>query len=93
MEEHKDILLAAYEHTSARFERIIKRLIILLILTVTMLFATNALWLYEWFSYDYTGVTVDSSDGGNANYLEAGANGVINNGNSDSQEENQEESE
>lgn len=88
--ETKDIPFIAYEYTMARFERTIKRLIIALILAIIMLFASNAMWLYEWCQYDYADVTVDSEDKGNANYLEAGLNGVINNGTSESQEEGQE---
>jgi multidrug resistance efflux pump len=80
-----------YEYTMARFERTIHRLIIALIVAVVALFASNMAWLYVWNQYDYSSVTVDSKDGGNANYLEAGISGVINNAESGSQEENQEE--
>ena len=75
-----------YEGTVARFERIIKRLTILVLIAVLLLFASNAIWIYEWNQYDYTDVTVDSQDGGNANYI--GASGVINNGEGGSQEAN-----
>lgn len=81
-----------YEHTMARFERTIKRLIIVIIVSIIALFASNMAWLYEWNSYDYADITVDSQDGGNANYLQAGASGAINNGSSGSQEKGQEES-
>ena len=77
-----------YEGTMARFERTIKRLIIVIIITVIALFASNMAWLYEWNQYDYTDVTMDNLDGGNANYLGAGANGVINNGATSGQEQN-----
>ena len=80
-----------HQYDMARLERIIKRLWIV-ILTLLILFAgTNALWIYEWNQYDYEDITVDSNDGGNANYLQAGSNGVINNGQSDSQEEKTQE--
>lgn len=93
MEAYKEpIPYFVYEHTMARFERTIKRLIIVIIVAVIALFASNMAWLYEWNSYDYADVTVDSQDGGNANYLQAGASGVINNGSSGSQEESREES-
>jgi len=69
-----------YEGTIARFERTVRRLIIVLAVTILLLFASNALWIYEWNQYDYSDVTVDSQDGGNANYMGAGASGVINNG-------------
>lgn len=64
-----NIPFIAYEYTMARFERTIKRLIAVIILLVIGLVATNALWIYEWNQYDYSDVTVDSQDGGNANYI------------------------
>ena len=56
-----------------------------LAIAVVLLFATNAAWLYVWNQYDYESevVTVDSEDGGNANYI--GNNGDINNGESGSE--------
>lgn len=75
-----------YEGTIARFERTVKRLIIVLGITILLLFASNALWIYEWNQYDYSDVVVDSQDGGNANYI--GASGVINNGESASKNKN-----
>lgn len=74
------ISLAAHEHDMERMYGIIKRLLVVVIVLIFLLFASNAIWLYEWNQYDYTDVTVDSGDGGNANYLGTGANGVINNG-------------
>lgn len=75
-----------YEGTIARFERTIKRLVILVGITILLLFASNAIWIYEWNQYEYTDVTVDSQDGSNAAYMGAGASGVINNGESGSSE-------
>lgn len=85
MEDNK-VPYIVFESTIARFERTLKRLVILLAIAILLLFASNALWIYEWMQYDYTDVTVDSQDGGNANYI--GANGYINNGKGSSQEEN-----
>ena len=79
-----NIPFIAYEYTMARFERTIKRLIAVIVLLVIGLVVTNALWIYEWNQYDYSDVTVDSQDGGNANYI--GASGIINNGEGRSQE-------
>lgn len=75
-----------YEHTMAKFERTIKRLIIVIIVAVVMLFASNMAWLYTWNQYDYSEVTIDSKDGGNANYI--GTSGIISNGESGSKEKN-----
>lgn len=74
-----------YEGTIARFERTIKRLIILVGATILLLFASNAIWIYEWNQYDYADVDVNT-DSGNASYI--GANGYINNGTSTSTDEN-----
>ena len=73
-----------YEGTIARFERTIRRLIILVGITILLLFASNAIWIYEWNQYEYTNVTVDSQDGSNAAYMGDGSSGVINNGESGS---------
>lgn len=72
-----------HEGTVARFERTIKRLIIVIIVTVVVLFASNMAWLYAWNLYDYSDIVVDSQDGGNANYI--GTSGIINNGKGSSQ--------
>lgn len=80
-----------HQYDMARLERIIKRLWITILALLILFAGTNALWIYEWNQYDYEDIVVDSNDGGNANYLEAGMNGVINNGPSDSQEEKTQE--
>lgn len=73
----------AYEGAITRCERIIKRLIIALIVSIIAIVATNAIWLYEWSQYDYTSdmsaetISIDSKDG-IANYI--GNDGSISNG-------------
>lgn len=69
-----------YDLAVAVCERTTKRLWIALILAVVMLFASNAIWLIAWTSYDYSSeevVTVDGKDGV-ANYI--GNDGDIMNG-------------
>lgn len=80
-----DVPYIVHESAMARNERTLKRMIVALAIAVVLLFATNAAWLYVWNQYDYESevVTVDSEDGGNANYI--GNNGDINNGESDSE--------
>lgn len=77
----KDVPYLVYEGQMARNERIIKRLIIALIISIILIFASNALWLYEWCQYDYTSssstVEIDSGEGV-ANYI--GNDGDITNG-------------
>ena len=89
--EEKNVAYIVYEGTMARFERTIKRLILTIIIAIAALFVTNAFWLYEWCQYDYSDITIDSNDGGNANYLQAGMDGVINNAEGSGQEEGQKE--
>lgn len=68
-----------HEAAQARNERAIKRLVIALIVTVCMIFASNALWLWAWMQYDYTGEeTVVEALDGVANYI--GNSGDIVNG-------------
>lgn len=80
--QNNSVPFIVHEGTIARFERTIRRLIILVGITILLLFASNAIWIYEWNQYDYSDVLVDSQDGGNASYI--GANGYINNGESGS---------
>lgn len=61
----------AFESTSARLERINKRLWIALLVLIVALIGTNAGWIYyesQWKYVETTTVTqdVDASDGGNA---------------------------
>ena len=76
-----------YEGTMARFERTIKRLIIVVAIAIIMLFASNMAWLYAWNLYDYesSSIVVDSESKGNANCI--GASGIINNGEGGSKED------
>ena len=82
--EHKpeSIPYAAHELLTANMERQIKRLWIALLVCITLIFASNAAWLYAWCQYDYTSeeiiVEQDTTDGGNANYI--GSDGDIING-------------
>lgn len=46
-----------HESVTARLERTIKRLFILLIITVALIFASNAIWIYYWNQYEYEDVT------------------------------------
>ena len=84
--EDRNVPYIVYESAQARSERRDKRLILALIIVTTMMFISNIVWLWAWMQYDYTSeesvVTLDSQDGGNANYI--GRDGDISNGTSDS---------
>lgn len=80
-----------HEGDMARNERMIKKLIIALLISVVIIFASNAVWLYAWLQYDYVSsgstnstVQVDGKDG-IANYI--GNDGDITNGEDNSQKE------
>lgn len=76
----------ALELVCTRMDKINRRMLIVLILTIVMLFASNLAWLYAWMQYDYESemtttttetITVDGKEGV-ANYASNG--GVVNNG-------------
>ncbi len=54
MEENKSVSYFVFESVSARNERHIKRLTISLVISVILIFLSNALWLYAWLQYDYS---------------------------------------
>lgn len=73
----------AFESMKATLERTIKRLWILLIVLVILLFGTNAAWIYyesQWETVTTTEITQENADGYN-NYI--GNNGDIYNGQTD----------
>lgn len=82
-----------YEGEMARQERHVKRLVVMLAVMLALFFASNMAWLYVWNQYEYVDedVTVDSQDGGNANYI--GNDGAIINGYGDSKKKNTQEEE
>ncbi len=51
-EKNMNVPYIVYESAQARHERTIKRLIIIIIIAISMLFASNAIWLYVWSQYD-----------------------------------------
>ena len=53
------ISYVVFEGQMARNERLVKRLIVVIIILVAMVFASNAIWLYAWNQYEY--VSEDTS--------------------------------
>lgn len=68
------IPLIAHELDVARYMKIIKMLVAVIIILIGVI----AYDTYQDAQYDYSDVVIDTQDGGNANYLNAGANGVLN---------------
>ena len=77
----RDVPYIVYESEAARHERTVKRLLTALLVTILLMVGTNLAWLYVWNQYDFSSesYTIDT-DEGNTNCLDAGMNGVINNG-------------
>ena len=57
MEEMKDVPYIVLESSEARSERITKRLIVALILSIIACLLTNFAWMYLWNQYEYVSET------------------------------------
>lgn len=82
--DDSQVSYAVWESSMARADNRHKWNIGVIVFLIVLLFASNMIWLYVFQSYEYTDetITVDSKDGGYANYL--GGNGDIHNGIGDS---------
>ena len=80
-----------FEGEMARHERTIKRLVIALIISISLIFISNIAWLWFFNQFDITSedIIVDGTQQGNANFI--GEDGVINNGRGEVQEDGAEE--
>ncbi len=89
------IPFVVYESTTTKMERCIKRLIIALVISIVLMFASNAIWLWAWNQYDYTSEEVTySQDGAGLNNINTGTQGDVRNEpktNGQETNENQEE--
>lgn len=68
--ENNTVPYIAHESAMARLERIIKRLWIVIIILIALLFATNAAWIYYQSQWEVISTQesyeADAKDGGNA---------------------------
>ena len=73
MENNDNIIMSriAFERMQSKDERNDRWRNIIIIILIALLAITNGMWLYAWNQYDYYSedITVDSDDGGNANYI------------------------
>jgi len=81
------IPLIAHQFGMERLMRVIKMLVAIIICLCAML----AYCVWEMNSYDYADVSLDSTGSGISNYIEAGHNGAIANGERSSKEEDKKE--
>lgn len=78
--ENNQVPYIVYESAQVRSERHIKRLIIALVISIILMFTSNALWLYAWCQYDYTSEEVTySQDGEGLNNINTGTQGDVSN--------------
>lgn len=76
--ENKDVPYIVYEGAMARAERIIKRLIIAVVLSLIMIVATNGAWL--WYINQYDFMTYEYEQDGRGINIIGDSNGVDQNG-------------
>lgn len=57
-----------YESSQTRLDRIIHKLVISLVISVALLFISNALWLWVWNQHDYSNNTI-TQDGSGTNVV------------------------
>lgn len=83
MEDYnKDVPYIVYESESARHERTVWRLLKVILVLIACLVVSNLAWLWVFNQYDVSSeeYVIEGQDNANANYLESGMDGVINNG-------------
>lgn len=75
----KQVPYIVFEGEQARHERTVRRLVIALLISIALIFASNVAWLWFFNQFDITSeeIMVDGTDQGNANYI--GKDGDINN--------------
>ena len=66
-QDKKTVPYIVLESICARNERTVRNLITTIVIIIILLFASNAIWVYEWTRYDYSSessnVDVDAKDG------------------------------
>lgn len=85
IDNEKTVPFIAYELMQVKHERTLKRLIFALIISIVLIFASNAAWLYAWMQYDYIAEDVTSEvnyvqDGRGINNINTGNQGDVVNG-------------
>ena len=81
-DNEKTVPYLAYELMQVKHERTVRRLIYALILSIFLIFASNAAWLYAWCQYDYISEDLTSEvnyvqDGRGINNINTGTQGDV----------------
>ena len=84
MENNTNVPYIVFEGECARHERTVKRLVIVIIITIALLVASNMAWLYVFNQYDISSEVVTVENEGDAETqnvqgIGANAHGVIGN--------------
>lgn len=83
MEEQINVPYIVHEADMARMERTNKRLSVLAVIVVALLFISNALWIWLWNQYEYVDtVTTSVSQDGEGNNIYGDGNEVTDGANS-----------
>ena len=76
--DDRKVPMYIYEGTTARFERINKRLIVALIITIVLLFLSNIAWLWYINQYDFISEEISyTQDGRGLNNINMGTQGGV----------------
>ena len=78
----RDVPYSVYRDMAIRYENTVRRFIRAILVAIALLVGSNLAWLWVFNQYDFTSetYTIEGQDSANANYLESGTEGVINNG-------------
>lgn len=80
-----------HEGEMTRQERNIKRLVVIIMVLLFMLFGSNIAWLYEWNQYEYVDETIESTQDGDGINIVGGEDVTYGSDSSNTQKETQEE--
>ena len=69
IDELKNYTFNAFESAITRYEKIIHRLIVVVVLSLIMLFVSNAVWIYAWKQLDFADNTVINNTEGTTSFV------------------------
>lgn len=77
MDENRSVPYIVYESAMVRAERTIKKLTIVAVVALVLMFVTNIAWIYEWTQFDTISY---EQDGKGVNNVNLGTQGDVLNG-------------
>lgn len=79
MDENRNVPYIVYESAMVRAERTIKKLTIVALVALVLMFITNLAWIYEWTMFDTYSYSY-AQDGQGVNNVNLGTQGDVLNG-------------